>query len=780
MRTLIAMVGMLLALSAWSQPIQRQFFTTNTNPRVIVAAGTNVTVQYTTTGPDIRTYTVNSTGGGGTQTNISYTAITNAPWQWGSQNLTNWSQLGTNVLGAGQVWTNNGTFIWPTVDSPPDPTGTTSGPAIFFRKDGSVYIGSNIVKILGPVRVNDMNQGSISMGSFVESNQPATLHFDFFASANENYDYDSAFRGNLTGNGTAGYAELSLSASHANNHSRLFNVYLLPDDIDNCIELFTNNVSIFSVNTSGVVTAGSYIDASGTSGSLVAYGVGNRLVATNANYLTNGYPWTNIYSPGISGGSTNQVYTQTGWSGYPQTTNLSLVTNGLGTAIVPTLWLTNPTPAALNAQQNSPALMLGGQGWRSGNSTSYPVQMGMYVKPFQGAAVNPTMRLYFMQSVAGSVPADTTSGETYFDSGGNLRCYGISVPASIQVGNGGGFYTVSRGGLWFSGDGQFKLLNNNSDGFSLLILGPANALSPALKVESTNAPTLSIRTGADANYASLVVSNVTATATMTATNGYVRQLYATNGYTVCTQSKQVYLVNAYTNPMFVLPDASTVVGKQFTFSTTNRGATFIVTNATGTQTIADGTSLSYTNNDNGLKAVNFISDGAAWWLGSKGRTTLPCASWSCSTNTTFANVTNTITLDTTEMNNLSGIYLDNSAWYTAGVGSRMWVTNPGVYMLTFSAVWSKVGGGSANGDIWLRQNGTDLPRTMTLFTIQNATSTNCMTVNFMLPVTGVTYFDLQGASPDGSAQLQSMPAITSPFNRPACPSIIVTLNKTSD
>lgn len=69
---------------------------------------------------------------------------------------------------------------------------------------------------------------------------------------------------------------------------------------------------------------------------------------------------------------------------------------------------------------------------------------------------------------------------------------------------------------------------------------------------------------------------------------------------------------------------------------------------------------------------------------------------------------------------------------------------------------------------------------MTLMTIQNATSTNVMTVNFIMPVTGVTYFDLQGACPNGTAQLQAMPAITSPFNRPACPSIIVTVNKVSD
>lgn len=40
------------------------------------------------------------------QTNWPYTAITNAPWQWGTQNGTNWSQLETNILSRYVVFTN--------------------------------------------------------------------------------------------------------------------------------------------------------------------------------------------------------------------------------------------------------------------------------------------------------------------------------------------------------------------------------------------------------------------------------------------------------------------------------------------------------------------------------------------------------------------------------------------------------------------------------------------------------------------------------------------------
>jgi hypothetical protein len=43
------------------------------------------------------TYFSANLGGGTAQTNISYTAVTNAPWQFGSANLTNWAALATSA-----------------------------------------------------------------------------------------------------------------------------------------------------------------------------------------------------------------------------------------------------------------------------------------------------------------------------------------------------------------------------------------------------------------------------------------------------------------------------------------------------------------------------------------------------------------------------------------------------------------------------------------------------------------------------------------------------------
>lgn len=479
--------------------------------------------------------------------------------------------------------------------------------------------------------------------------------------------------------------------------------------------------------------------------------------------------------------------------------NVTSKSDALGASIIPSVWLTNSTAAALGAQQNSPALMLGGQGWRNGNSTTHSTAMGWYTLPVQGSSADPTARLTVVKSVDGVAPTATGS---WFDSQGTLNLTASATTlqctendpnsTAFQMNLSANGYTstallvrslgVSTPTLYnmidCRSDASFQTFVVRGDGFTSF--GPRTSDWPSLKVETTNSPTLSIRTGNDGNYASLVASNITASGSVTATNNYIHQFYQTNGFTYCNSTNEYYLVNAYTNPLFVLPDASTVKGQKFEFTTTNQSCFFIVTNKTGTQTIANGSSLSYTNNNNGQKVVAFISDGAHWWLATKGRTILPSASWSCNTNITFPNVTNMVTLDTQEANNGVGITLDNSAWTTVGVGSRIWVTNAGMYLLTFSAMWAKTGGGSANGDVWIRQDGTMIPRTMTLQTIQNATSTNVMTVNFILPVTKTTYFDLVGASPDGTAHMQAMPAITSPFARPAAPSIIVTMQKTSD
>lgn len=78
------------------------------------------------------TYTNGLGGGGSPQTNISYTAVTNAPWQWGCDNLTNWCLFPTNILGTIATNATNFTLtasnnIWVNIGTSNFITAATSG-----------------------------------------------------------------------------------------------------------------------------------------------------------------------------------------------------------------------------------------------------------------------------------------------------------------------------------------------------------------------------------------------------------------------------------------------------------------------------------------------------------------------------------------------------------------------------------------------------------------------------------------------------------------------------
>lgn len=86
MRLLLTLL-LLTGLSANAQPLWRNFFTTNQNPRVTVVAGSNATVQASTVGFDQRIFTVNAVPSAATpQTNVAVvapgsaiTVVTNGP-----------------------------------------------------------------------------------------------------------------------------------------------------------------------------------------------------------------------------------------------------------------------------------------------------------------------------------------------------------------------------------------------------------------------------------------------------------------------------------------------------------------------------------------------------------------------------------------------------------------------------------------------------------------------------------------------------------------------------
>lgn len=250
----------------------------------------------------------------------------------------------------------------------------------------------------------------------------------------------------------------------------------------------------------------------------------------------------------------------------------------------------------------------------------------------------------------------------------------------------------------------------------------------------------------------------------------------TTNYTVTTNA-QFYML-AGTNQLITLPSAVSASGMLYRFSSTNGRGSFVITNAADGSKIRDGTSLSYTNI--GINEVGFVSDGSNWWLASKGKTVFPSASWSLTNSLTpTQDVITNIYYTSLEFNNSQGIALLTKAGYTGA--TELWVTNAGTYMITFSAVLK--GNSPANKiSIWLRQNGTDVPRTRTDQIFSANTAQQCMTVNYFVSV-GATpsYFELCAASHDaGPPTIISDPVNPTGFTAPAMPGIIVTVNRVSD
>ena len=126
-----------------------------------------------------------------------------------------------------------------------------------------------------------------------------------------------------------------------------------------------------------------------------------------------------------------------------------------------------------------------------------------------------------------------------------------------------------------------------------------------------------------------------------------------------------------------------------------------------------------------------------------------------------------ITFDTTTTAN--GISLGSPA-------SRIVVSKTGLYQYQFSAQLDKTGGGSSSMEIWLRRNGTDLSGTATQVVVAGTNGETVMTVPFFLDLSANDYIETVFASSDATMQVSTFPAQTTPYVRPAVPSILATMN----
>jgi hypothetical protein len=108
--------------------------------------------------------------------------------------------------------------------------------------------------------------------------------------------------------------------------------------------------------------------------------------------------------------------------------------------------------------------------------------------------------------------------------------------------------------------------------------------------------------------------------------------------------------------------------------------------------------------------------------------------------------------------------------------TRMKVSKAGLYSIQFSAQLDKSGGGVSQCDMWLRKNGTDIPDSGSQTVVDGTSGETVLTVPYILSLAANDYIEVVFASGDNTMAITTFPALTTPYVRPAIPSIIVTIS----
>lgn len=116
----------------------------------------------------------------------------------------------------------------------------------------------------------------------------------------------------------------------------------------------------------------------------------------------------------------------------------------------------------------------------------------------------------------------------------------------------------------------------------------------------------------------------------------------------------------------------------------------------------------------------------------------------------------------------------------AVIGDGIHVQQAGVYNYQFSIQFRNTDTQIHDAFVWLRKNGVDVPATMSAFSI---TSSHGGTpgyvigaVNFYIDLNDGDYVELWWAANSTQVDMYSLPATTSPYNRPLSPAVVATLS----
>lgn len=166
----------------------------------------------------------------------------------------------------------------------------------------------------------------------------------------------------------------------------------------------------------------------------------------------------------------------------------------------------------------------------------------------------------------------------------------------------------------------------------------------------------------------------------------------------------------------------------------------------------------------------YIKDTIAAWDAYE----VPYAMFSDSTTQAIANPANAqvITFNTDEVKN--GI-----THSTVTNPGRVTIPTAGAYLITVSAIVDVVSGAVPQHiNVWMRVGGSDVARSNTIIELNSAAVEFTLAVSFIYVFTANQYFELWMYGSATTVQLLATAAGTNP-TRPACPSIIMTVNKVS-
>lgn len=111
--------------------------------------------------------------------------------------------------------------------------------------------------------------------------------------------------------------------------------------------------------------------------------------------------------------------------------------------------------------------------------------------------------------------------------------------------------------------------------------------------------------------------------------------------------------------------------------------------------------------------------------------------------------------------------------------SKVYVPRAGTYLIAMSAVIDTLNNVSAKFDLWLKVNGVNLARSNTQVQTNSQNLMQVLSVTFVVALSAEDYFEFFYHANNTNARIIAVAAQAGPPAIPACPSVIVAVNKIS-